>query len=678
MTSRQLATAIVAVFIALLAPGIAAEESPDAQPQNLSVTRDGRPLTLELQPFGPLFAADYAEYENVDGELVPTDQATWANRESCRYVRAYAGSEATAGVGALRSCDGGPWEGSYFDAAGGWDLEQGVLYPAKRRGSCGVEGAQPPSSPTLGNRPAAPALALTQTNFLEVTLLTDRRLLEREQAGQQVPDPALSYAASAVLFDGAAFDRRILPLLVGVVAYEDSTPWGAPAFEPARAGGYLDRLNSWLRGEPAGVLNKDVVVLLSGWDFFGSTVGLATVEGACDLGLNAALVYGEGPLASVSQTLAHELGHAIGMWHDGSGNQCPNEGFVMQAIYSEDGPYPTEFSSCSLTSANQWLASGASSCISTDASPTFPQPVCGDGRVEGGEACDCGPDGCAGRNPCCNGDTCQLAAGALCAGEDGCCDLDTCAPRPAAEGFVCRAARSSCDVAEVCTGGAACPDDEIGPSGETCQDGSWPGACYRGECVSRGGYCEELAPLYFFDDPPFDAMCGGAAAGCQVMECLANRACVLTEATPPNGTECGSGSQCSDGSCRPSSQLDSPECVTTTDLDSDGVDACGDDADLCPTDPDKIEPGACGCLVAESDCAAGTPDEPDAGGGNSGTGGTGGTGGGSDGSDGGDVVVTANPSSSDSGCSSGGATPTAPALLVLLAFVGAFRRRRAD
>ncbi|MFZ5562752.1 MAG: TolB family protein, partial [Thermodesulfobacteriota bacterium] len=46
--------------------------------------------------------------------------------------------------------------------------------------------------------------------------------------------------------------------------------------------------------------------------------------------------------------------------------------------------------------------------------------------------------------------------------------------------------------------------------------------------------------------------------------------------------------------------------IADTDADGDGTPDC---ADLCPDDPDKIEPGACGCGVADTDTDGdGTPD----------------------------------------------------------------------
>ncbi|XP_015365933.1 PREDICTED: A disintegrin and metalloproteinase with thrombospondin motifs 3-like [Diuraphis noxia] len=91
----------------------------------------------------------------------------------------------------------------------------------------------------------------------------------------------------------------------------------------------------------------DIGLYISGLDFYsmenghwsGSTMGLATVGGVCsekysciiaEFGSTDALgkPYPSAGFTSV-YILAHEIGHSLGMHHDGNTNNCPKEGFIM-------------------------------------------------------------------------------------------------------------------------------------------------------------------------------------------------------------------------------------------------------------------------------------------------------------------------------------------------------------
>lgn len=627
-------------------------------------------LELELERARHLFTDDFARSEFVHGELV---ERPLKFAKDCYWnggIRGDVGSRV-----AVRACesDFSDLKGIILGSENRWFAEEQTLRPLRSRvGECGttsrasltMPGETPVTLPAHEVEHRA-ALSTGQPRFIEM-LIAEDSVYGAEPAA--VDDTVLMVHLAAALYDDAAFDDRIIPVLTAVIDTDGSDPWGAAPTSNGEAlsSPYLDNFNAWLE-TTSSLPEFDVAALFTGWDLDGLTVGLANVEGACDPVYSGVLVDAVGGDEAVSQTLAHEIGHTIGLEHDGVANSCDAYDFIMTSIYTEGGPYPTEFSTCSLTEGSRWLRTGAAHCIDFVSQPAHDGPDCGDGLVEGNERCDCGPLGCAGRDPCCDEATCQLKAGATCSVADGCCDDSTCSPVSADDGVTCRAARSDCDVPEVCNGGAVCPPDAYRPTGEACTDDlGWSGACMTGICATRGSICEALTEDYVLDPVPYDEMC--ADAGCDVMECVYDNACVFTSYGTPDGTPCGAGQQCWQGSCVASSTLPGADGCGAPDLDTDG-DGTRDCDDDCPLDPDAVE-----TPCAEPDPA---PDPNNSSGANNANNGGGpnnvdGNNGQNPGQTGGDDPIVIVDDNGSGGCSTPGSAPMSLWLVVVL---GWFRRR---
>uniref|UniRef100_A0A8B9GHS6 ADAM metallopeptidase domain 8 n=1 Tax=Amazona collaria TaxID=241587 RepID=A0A8B9GHS6_9PSIT len=248
----------------------------------------------------------------------------------------------------------------------------------------------------------------------------------------------------------------------------------------------LDNFLHWREAELLRRKPHDNAQLITGIDFHGTTVGLAKKLVMCTRdsgGVNQD--HSTNPIGAAS-TMAHEMGHNLGMSHDEdvAGCRCP----VPKADGGcEKGEYPWLFSRCSEQDMWQFLGDPRTSCLLNvpRADELYGGPVCGNQFVERGEQCDCGvPEECS--DNCCNATTCQLREGAECARGECCQDC-----KVKAAGVLCRASKNDCDLPEHCTGlSAECPEDVFQENGISCHNGN--GYCYNGACPSHGEQCRAL------------------------------------------------------------------------------------------------------------------------------------------------------------------------------------------
>nr|3K7L_A Chain A, Atragin [Naja atra] len=230
---------------------------------------------------------------------------------------------------------------------------------------------------------------------------------------------------------------------------------------------------------------NDNAQLLTGIDFNGTPVGLAYIGSICNPKTSAAVVQDySSRTRMVAITMAHEMGHNLGMNHDRGFCTCGFNKCVMSTRRTKPA---YQFSSCSVREHQRYLLRDRPQCIlnkplSTDiVSP----PICGNYFVEVGEECDCGsPADC--QSACCNATTCKLQHEAQCDSEE-CCEK--CKFKGArAE---CRAAKDDCDLPELCTGQSAeCPTDVFQRNGLPCQNNQ--GYCYNGKCPIMTNQCIAL------------------------------------------------------------------------------------------------------------------------------------------------------------------------------------------
>ncbi|NXP81753.1 ADA28 protein, partial [Ramphastos sulfuratus] len=184
---------------------------------------------------------------------------------------------------------------------------------------------------------------------------------------------------------------------------------------------------------------------------------------------------------AVGATMAHEMGHNLGMSHDTQACTCSGPVCIMTDTVGS--VIPKRFSSCSLQSFETFMMSEMPKCLTNipDVSSIVAPATCGNGFVEKGEECDCGtpevPSGVKatpGRGKDTEGVNCATAC-------------------PHSQfrqsGVVCREVKHDCDLAEMCTGfSASCPADRFRVNGHPCGYGE--GYCYMGKCPTRESQCK--------------------------------------------------------------------------------------------------------------------------------------------------------------------------------------------
>lgn len=305
----------------------------------------------------------------------------------------------------------------------------------------------------------------------------------------------------------------------------------------------------------------------------GSEVGIAWLGTLCQInatGSGSSIVSGTGvSTAGLTewQVIAHEMGHNFGAIHDcadGCNNTsacCPlsasscdaNSNFLMSPVASRG---EMNFSQCSIGNICSLMQGSQASKVDTSCllSPdptrqTISLQMCGNGIVESGEDCDPGKGS---NSTCCDPDTCKFRNNAVCdPGSAPCCTAQ-CQFAPATQ--ICRASRdATCDTAELCTGNSsACPADIFAPNGKSC--GANDLACASGRCTSIAQQCQQLGASLNLQSACPNRNDQSCKVSCQAP--TTPNQCVLLDSLLIDGSPCGYGGTCLNGTCQSGSVFD--------------------------------------------------------------------------------------------------------------------------
>ncbi|KAG8520012.1 Disintegrin and metalloproteinase domain-containing protein 15, partial [Galemys pyrenaicus] len=326
---------------------------------------------------------------------------------------------------------------------------------------------------------------VTETKIVELVIVADHSEVQRYPDFQHLLNRTLEVA---LLLDMFFQPLNVRVALVGLEAWTQRN-----LAEISRDPGVtLDNFLRWRRTDLLPRLSHDSAQLVTATAFSGPVVGMAIQNSICSPDFSGGVNMDHSTsILGVASSIAHELGHSLGLDHDSPGNSCPcpgpapAKGCIMED--STDFLPGLNFSNCSRQALERALLAGMGSCLFERLS-SLPSvaSVCGNMFVEPGEQCDCGfPDDCT--DPCCDHFTCQLRPGAQCASNGPCCQ--NCQLRPA--GWQCRPPRGDCDLPEFCLGDSSqCPPDISLGDGEPCGDGQ--ALCMQGRCTSYAQQCQAL------------------------------------------------------------------------------------------------------------------------------------------------------------------------------------------
>nr|XP_031304477.1 disintegrin and metalloproteinase domain-containing protein 8-like isoform X1 [Camelus dromedarius] len=453
----------------------------------------GHNFTLHLRKNRDLVGSGYTETYMADNGSQVTEQLQ--RQDHCFYQGHVEGYQHSAA--SLSTCAGlrGFFQaGSAFHLiepleVGGEEEQQHALYQARhlrqKAGTCGVSDSSLESA--LGPRISAAFRPRNwplsrETRYVELYVVTDSTEFQQLGSREAVRRRVLEVVNHV---DKLYQELNFRVVLVGLEIWNS----GDKIHISSQANTTLENFLAWRARELAGRRPHDNAQLITGIDFTGTTVGLAKVSAMCFQDSGAVNQDHSPNPIGVASTMAHEMGHNLGMDHDENvqGCYCPvprsDGGCIMAA--SIGSKFPRKFSQCSQTDLETFVEKPRTACLVNppDLSRLVGGPVCGNRFVEHGEQCDCGsPQDC--QNHCCNATTCLLAEGAECA-HGACCH--ECRVKPAGE--PCRPEKDLCDLGEYCDGQQpACPEDAFQENGTPCPGGY----CYNGNCPTLAQRCRDL------------------------------------------------------------------------------------------------------------------------------------------------------------------------------------------
>ncbi|XP_017338798.1 disintegrin and metalloproteinase domain-containing protein 9 [Ictalurus punctatus] len=319
---------------------------------------------------------------------------------------------------------------------------------------------------------------LPQTRYVELALVVDNlRFVFMKSNRTAVRDEMVQIAN---LLDTYYRQLNIRIVLVGLEIFETSNPFDVGGDPRVVLGQFV----KWRKANLTSRSDMGQLVVGQKGAYSGGILGMAYVGTVCSASSGGGIsVYGDNGFQYYSTVLAHEMGHNLGMTHDDTRCKCDGSSCIMYSTATGS----TLFSTCSGTDFENLVLRGGGACLLNQPpqDSVISAAQCGNGILEAGEDCDCGPPQSC-NSKCCNAATCTFTKGSACAAGLCCKDCQI-----VVSGTPCRQSVNQCDLPEYCNGTSAfCPSDFYLMDGLTCEGGT--AYCFEGRCQTLDYQCKQL------------------------------------------------------------------------------------------------------------------------------------------------------------------------------------------
>ncbi|XP_044130853.1 disintegrin and metalloproteinase domain-containing protein 12-like, partial [Bufo gargarizans] len=338
---------------------------------------------------------------------------------------------------------------------------------------------------SLSDESARPHRVESEMKYVELVMVADNSeftMLHQDLRGLHVRMMEIANRVDAFY---RTLNLRVVLVMVEVWSQKDLI---SVSEDPAET---LNRFLAWREKDLVRRVHHDNAQLLTGVTFKDSSVGMATINSMCTVDRSGGVTRDHSvSVLAVASTMAHELGHNLGLNHDVGDGTCGQPKMGKQWIMAQSTGFMPglEFSNCSRKDLISSLRQGGGLCLYNLPSPgsLYGRATCGNLLVEKGEQCDCGLlQECL--DPCCNASSCQLMPGAECSSDGLCCEQC----KVKSPGTLCRQPLGECDLPEYCNGVSPhCPANVYLQNGEPCESGH--AHCYQGECRTLQKQCHDI------------------------------------------------------------------------------------------------------------------------------------------------------------------------------------------